>query len=118
MPLSLSDIEIIRGNNFPPAKWQFLASEDPVEFYPLDGSVFKLEVTWPGAPAIIKTTDADSELVIGLADSTVTWNYSTEQSRSLPLGRIARYELERWAGGTQQSLIAGYFVVDAGANPD
>lgn len=113
-----ADIEITRGNNFPPAKWQFLASEDPDVYFPLDGSTFKLEVTWPGAAAIIKTSPGDPELVIDLDVSTLTWNYSTAQSRSLPLGRIARYEIERWAGTTQQSLIVGYFIVDAGANPD
>lgn len=111
------DIAIIRGNNYPPAMWQFLISDNPDELSDLTGSVFKLEVTWPGG-SILRSSDANPELAVDLVNALLTWNYSTSQSRSLPLGRVPRYEIERWIGGAQQSLIVGYFIVDAGANPD
>jgi hypothetical protein len=113
-----ADIGIVQGNNYPPAKWQFLVSENPDVLFDLTGTVFKLKVTWPGGAPITKSSDLDAELAVDLATSILTWNYSTAQSRSLPLGRIARYELERWIGGSQQSLIAGRFAVGPGANPD
>jgi hypothetical protein len=114
-----ADLDIIRGNNYPPGKWQFLSSENPDVLFPLDGSVFKLTVAWPGlATPIVKSSDVDAELVIDLPTSILTWNYSVALSRSLPLGRIPRYEIERWIDGTQQSLVAGYLAVSIGSNPD
>lgn len=117
-PLDPADIAITRGNNSPPARWQFLQSENPDVLADLTGSNFKLTASWPGG-SIAKASDVNpTELSIDYLLSTLTWNYSTAQSRSLPLGRIARYEIEQWKGSGQQSLIAGYFVVDSGANPD
>lgn len=113
-----SDLEIIKGNNYPPAMWQFLVSEDPDVLFPLDGSVFKLTVTWAPSGTIVKASDVDPELVIDFEQSVLTWNYTAAQARALPLGRIARYELERWIGTTQQSLISGRISVSKGANPD
>lgn len=116
-PLDPPDIEIIRGNNYPPAMWQFLISDDPDELPDLTGSIFKLEVIWPGG-SILRSSDANPELAVDVANSILTWNYTAQQSRSLPLGMVARYEIERWTAGSQQSLIAGYFVASEGANPD
>lgn len=113
-----ADIAIIRGNNYPPAMWQFLVSENPDVLFSLVGSVFKLTITWPGGADIIKASDVNPELAIDFVNSVLAWNYTTAQSRSLPLGRIARYELERWIGGTQQSLVVGGVAVELGTNPD
>lgn len=112
-----ADVAIRRGNNHPPVKWQFLISENPDVIFPLDGSSFRLTVYWPGG-TILKSSVVDPELAIDLATSIVTWNYTVEESRSLPLGRCARYELERWIGETQQSHIDGYIAVSMGYNPD
>lgn len=106
-----ADIDIIRGNNYPPATWQFLQSFDPDILFPLSGSTFKLTIAWSG---MVITPP----LAIDAATSTVQWNYSTDDSRGLPLGRQARYEIERWTGAIQQTLIRGHFVVSEGDNPD
>lgn len=112
-----ADVEIIRGNNFPPVQWQLLISENPDVILPLDGSVFRLTVVTP-TTTIVKSSDVDPELTIDLATSIVTWSYSTTESRLLPLGRLSRYELERLKDLTQQSVIAGYFAGKEGNNPD
>jgi hypothetical protein len=112
------DMAIIQGNNYPPIIWQFLVSENPDVLFDLGGSTFKLMVTWPGGTPIVKTSGIDAELVIDPTNSTLTWNYSTAQSRLMPLGRIGSYELERWISGTQQSLVKAGLSVDAGNNPD
>lgn len=112
-----ADITITRGNNYPPAKWQFLESENPDVLFNLAGSVLKLRVDWPGG-SLTRTTGIDPDLVIDLVNSMLTWNYSVAQSRLMPLGRVANYELERWISSTQQTLIDGYFIVEVGTNPD
>jgi hypothetical protein len=112
------DMAITQGNNYPPMIWQFLVSEDPDVLFDITGSTFKLTITWPGGTPINKTSGIDPELVTDLTNSTLIWNYSTVQSRLLPLGRVGIYELERWAGGTQQSLVRAGVSVSAGSNPD
>lgn len=111
------DIAIVQGNNYPPAVWQFLSSENPDVLFPIAGSRFKLNITWPGG-SLVRASDVNPELAIDTANSILTWNYSAAQSRSLPLGRLSRYEIEMWSGTIQQSVIAAYMIVDSGANPD
>lgn len=111
-------ITIVRGNNYPPVKWQFLISENPDVIFPLDGSIFKLRVTWPGDAIDVASDDASSALVIDLALSIVSWNYTVDDSRSLPLGNLGRYALERWLGAAQQVLISGDVIGAGGDNPD
>lgn len=112
-----TDIEITRGNNYPPIKWIFKVSENPDVLFDLTGSSFKLRVYWPGQTIDIDSV-VDPALAIDLPTSIVSWTYTTVQSRLLPLGCIARYELERWITGTQQSVISGFVAVSPGANPD
>lgn len=112
-----ADINITRGNNYPPIQWQFLSSENPDVIFPVTGSVFKLTIVWRGH-SIIRSSDIDPGLTIDVSTSILTWNYSSDESRSLPLGRIARYEIERWIGGNEQTFIDGYVAVDEGLNPD
>jgi hypothetical protein len=112
------DMAITQGNNYPPMIWQFLVSENPDILFDLTGSVFKLTCKWPGGTPIVKTSGVDPELVIDLPTSTLTWNYSTAQSRLFPLGRIGTYELERWMSGTQQSMVRAGISITAGDNPD
>lgn len=113
-----ADIPITRGNNFPPVQWLFLASENPDVLFNLAGSVFKLRVYWPAQQINVASDTDPLVLAIDLVTAIVQWNYSVADSRLLPAGRIARYELERWIGGTQQSVIAGFVAVEIGANPD
>jgi hypothetical protein len=111
------DMAIIQGNNYPPMIWQFLTSENPDVLFDLTGSTFKLTVKWPGGTPIV-VTSGGPELVIDLTNSTLTWNYSTTQSRLMPVGRVGSYELERWINATQQSLVRAGLSVDPGDNPD
>lgn len=112
-----SDIEITQGNNYPPIEWIFKVSENPDVLFDLTGSTFKLRIYWPGETLNVDS-NADPALAIDIPTSIVSWSYTTAQSRLLPLGRIARYELERWIAATQQSVISGYVAVSPGANPD
>lgn len=112
-----ADIPVIRGNNYPPMIWQFLSEEDPDVLFDLTGSVFKLNITWPGG-TVHKSSDVDSDLALDIVDATLTWTYTEDWSRSLPFGRSTRYEIERWIDGTQQTLVRGNVIVSQGDNPD
>lgn len=111
------DISVIRGNNYPPLMWQFLESEDPDVLFDLTGSTFKLRIVWPGG-TVTKSSDLDADLTIDYVNSVLAWAYAADWSRSLPLGRLPRYEVERWIGGTQQSMVEAFLVVSQGNNPD
>jgi hypothetical protein len=114
------DIAIRQGNNFPPIRWQFLSSENPDVLFPIDGKSFQLTITWAGGTIEHGTSDAAPVLLIDTESSTVTWNYTVNESRQIPLGRIARYDLEArgLVGSTQSTWIAARVVVEEGINTD
>lgn len=112
------DVLIFAGNDYPPARWQFLASEDPDVPFPIEGSDFYLTIVWGNQSINLNTIQNSADLVIDPSISMLTWHYTIEQSRLLPKGRIARYELERRIMDTQQDWIAGRIVVDLGDNAD
>lgn len=119
LPLGPADVEIVQGNNYPPLQWQFLAQELPDIPFSLAGSVFKLRLAWPGAAALTSSSDVPADnLTLDDENGMVSWGYSLAQSRALPLGRLTSYELERWIGGTQQTLVRGMICISAGNNPD
>lgn len=115
--VAAADMVIVQGNNFPPIKWQFLVSENPDVLFDLTGSVFKLTLVWPGT-VLALSSDTAGELVVDLPTSMLTWNYTATESRAMPAGRLGSYELERWIGGTQQSMISAAVIVSKGFNPD
>jgi hypothetical protein len=111
-----SDIVIIQGNNFPPARWQCLASENPDVIFPLDGNIIKLQIIWPGGS--LNASSDTPAIEVDLATSIISWNYTIAQSRTLPRGRLTSYELERWEGAIQQTIARGAVIVSPGDNPD
>lgn len=114
---SSADIVMTRGNNHPPLMWQFLVEENPDVLFDLAGSVLKLRLIWPGA-SIARSSDSDADLVIDYPNSTLAWFYTSAVSRSLPLGRLTQYEIERWIADTQRTLVRGSISAVQGNNPD
>lgn len=112
-----ADIPVVRGNSHPPMQWQFLVSENPDVLFDLTGSVFKFTLNWRGG-SVERSSDVDADLTVDYDNSILVWSYTTAQSRELPLGRLSRYEVERWIGGTQRTLVCGYVIVSEGSNPD
>lgn len=120
-----SDIIIIQGENDPPVIWQFLISDIPADQEPqaadlfdLTGSVAWLKITDKGVTLVEKNSDDDAELVLDVATATVTWTPTLAETHALPLGRLARYGLERRVGATQGRLAAGYCNVTVDPNDD
>ena len=109
------------GNNEPPILWQFLISEEPDVPMPIDpGTIFKLTISWPGGDPINHSSDAGDGIlaIFDPANSILAWNYTIGESRLIPKGSVARYELERWLGGSQRTFIGGPVVVSGGLNAD
>lgn len=114
--MSAADINIVQGTT-QTQEWECLqADESPFD---LTGSTVLLFISWPGGTTIKRSSAvAESGLTHGGADGKISWHYSTEDSRALPVGRVARYEIERRIGSNQGRLLAGYITVEEGANDD
>lgn len=97
-----SDFEMEIGNNTP-VSW--LINDDEGEAYPLAGASFVLAVQ--GHTKITKdSADADG-LAINTGSSTVTWTPTVAESRLIPTGAVARYELEYRSGSDQRTVARG-----------
>ena len=119
------DITIYRGANAPPVVWQFLKNDipddqtaAPGDLFDLTGSTLFLTIG-RAREFIISANSADNGLVLDTAASTLTWAPSISDTRALPSGRIARYEIERRFGlNFQEPLAMGFVIVLGGLNSD
>jgi hypothetical protein len=119
MTCNPEDIEIVAGNNSPPVVWTFLETEGPPEvLFALDpASTFYLTIKWPGGILERNTID-DPDLVIDIPGASVSWSYSVEDSRAMPKGRTASYELEWRVPPSQATYIGGGVFIGGGINAD
>jgi hypothetical protein len=119
-------IDIVRGANDPPVVWQVLVNKvacntAPVagDRYDLTGSDLYLTVAVGTMTMISLSTVANpGRLVIDLPNSKISWAPTLAETRLLPLGAVARYELERRKAGAQTKVVAGLISVSGGINPD
>ena len=120
------DITIWRGANVPAVVWQFLKNDIPDDQTAVPGDLFDLT-----GSTLFLTIGRDTEfmisanstigggLVLDTAASTLTWNPVLADTRTLPSGRIARYEIERrFANNSQEPLAMGFVLVTGGLNSD
>lgn len=112
-PIPLSNPAMIsfgvwQGDSTPPQTWGFQNPDGSL--IDLTGSVFALTVS-NGAATIISALSSDSSgtMAVNLATSTVSWNYTSQQSLSLPTSG-ATYQLHRLIGGTTQLWAHGSIV--------
>lgn len=116
---------ITQGENDPPLQWQFLENDVPDDQDPLPADLFDLTgstlylTIYKGRTVLVDiNTDDDPELVMDASDATLTWTPPIATTRILPLGRIAKYEVERRIGNSQGRLVAGSIIVEEGRNDD
>lgn len=112
-PIPLSNPALIsfgvwQGDSTPPQTWGFQNPDGSL--IDLTGSTFALTIT-NGATTIISvlSSDGSGALTANLATSTVSWNYSSAQSLSIPTSG-ATYKLSRLIGGTTQLWAHGSIV--------
>jgi hypothetical protein len=108
-------IRIWRGATRPVA-WRLQTGDG--NLFDLTGSTFRLSVAAAGVVLIAKDSEASDGLVIDVSQATVTWTPSLVESRLIPLGRLASYELERRIGDDQEIVAWGQVEGLGGINAD
>ncbi|MCX5516247.1 hypothetical protein C3941_19850 [Kaistia algarum] len=104
-----ADLTIWRGNDAPALVWNFPSLD-------FTGSAFALAVTIYRELVLSLTSDA-GDLVIDTEAKTVSWTPTIEQSRSIPLGKLSRYELSRLVtDGETRTYVYGWLTGLGGDN--
>lgn len=105
-----------RGTN-EAQEWAFTNEADNTPF-DLTGFTVRLRVLVRGTAVITLQSGTDTNLVVSAANGLVTWTPTIEESRLIPRGERATYELERRATGVERPLCAGRMRGLAGDNDD
>jgi predicted pyridoxine 5'-phosphate oxidase superfamily flavin-nucleotide-binding protein len=113
--VSAYDLSIWRGNN-PPIAWRFRNADQTL--FDVSGSRFVMDISIRSVSRFRKDTDVNDNFVVDAAASTLTWAITVAESRLIPEGRIADYEIERWIGNEQLTLISGKLIGLGGKNFD
>lgn len=106
------NIEIWRGNTetIPlEVKVKVGAVLQPVN---LTGSTLHFRAEWQGG-TLVKVLDI-TDAVLGLAEIRLT----KEETRGVPQGAAAFYEIERWVGLDQKTIAYGRLIAAGGLNTD
>lgn len=110
MPLRV-DMSIWRGNNAPALIWTL------PEAVPIAGSAFFLTIGAAGTLLIVKDT-ASGTLILNPSLRQLRWDYTTAESRQIPAGQIAEYEIERRNAGIEITELHGFMTGLGGLNTD
>ena len=108
-------IRIWRGATRPVA-WRLKDGDG--NLFDLTGSTFQLSIAAAGVVLITKNSSNADGLAIDVPGATVTWTPSLAESRLIPLGRVASYELERRIGAAQEIVAWGSVEGLGGINAD
>jgi len=84
----------------------------PTQLLDLTGSTLVFRAAWLGGE--IRQNLAIAAPLSGEAELSLT----VEQTRSIPTGDTARYEIERWIAGRQETLLFGKVVASEWVNVD
>ncbi|MBZ9937351.1 hypothetical protein LB518_13685 [Mesorhizobium sp. BR1-1-16] len=110
MPLRV-DLSIWRGNNGPALIWTL-----PDEV-PLADSAFFLTVAAAGTLLLARDTTSGT-LVLDAEARQLRLDYTTAESRLIPPGQIAEYEIERRNAGLEITELYGFLAGLGGLNAD
>ena len=104
-------MSIWRGNNAPALTWTL------PEGVPISGSSFFLTIGAAGSLLLAKDT-ASGTLLLNPATRELRFGYTTAESRLIPPGQIAEYEIERRNAGTEITELYGFMSGLGGLNAD
>lgn len=83
----------------------------------LTGSTLVFRAAWPNG-SIRKEGAGQGFAITNAAQGEATLAFTVEETRSLPVGNAARYEIERRIGGAQTTLLYGDLKVSEWVNDD
>jgi len=106
------DIDVWRGSDAPPLVWM------TPDGFSLGGSVVELSIYVGPDQVASLASGTDASLRIDDTARYIIWTPTLAHGRAIPLGRIARYELERRYLGQQEALAYGAINGLGGINRD
>lgn len=113
---ALVDFDLWRGSNLPPAIWA--PQTESGAAFPTAGSVFVLNIQWPGGFIEKSTAVSGSGFVNNERTSELTWTPTLAESRSIPPGPVAEYFIERRIGSYHMPFIMGVINGKGGITND
>jgi hypothetical protein len=102
-----------QGNTLPVVIRFKQANDSP---YDLTDSAFVFRVVFPGG-AYTKSSE-DGEITIDRVTGTITTSLTVDETRAMPIGSFAKYEIERHFNGEQVTWLDGTITVREGVNDD
>lgn len=113
--MGTTDFEVWRGNAYRAIGWNFP--------FDLTGSAIVLTIKWRNWSLIKSTADGglvtENTEVEGATVPVVYWTPTLEETRQIPLGRVADYEVERRVpGGEERTYVKGKVIGMGGKNND
>lgn len=110
---------ITRGENRP-LQWRFKSKleDGSTPLFDMSGSELVLTIKALSRTIRKSTVDDADTFVMDVETAIAKWTPTPEETRSLPVGNVARYGLERRIGDYQRVLVAGALSVKDAPNDD
>ncbi|MHB2205059.1 hypothetical protein [Methylobacterium sp. CM6257] len=113
---SPADITIRRGTNKPDRAWRFQNKDGTV--FDGTGSEFVLTISRGSKVLIRKDTSAGGGLSYDVDAGRLLWVRTLAESRLIPLGRVAQYEIERRIASNQSTILSGFVIGEGSISDD
>lgn len=107
------DFQVRHGNTIP-VTWTLKDGATPID---LTGQEIVFRAVWK--TTIIRKTTEDGGLAMPTpTNGQVSLTLSEEESRTVPIGALMKYELEHRVGGVETTILAGRIEGVEGVNDD
>lgn len=112
--MDATDFEVWRGNSYRVIGWNFP--------FDLTGSEIVLTIKWRKWSLVKSTSDGglliEDTVLEGESAPVVYFEPTIEESRQIPPGRLADYEVERRIDGEERTYVTGKVIGKGGGNND
>ena len=115
MTVATQDLEVWKGNDW---SQTFAFVDGTGAALDLTGSSLVFRATAPGMTTLRKSSPSSGITIPTPANGQAVVTMSIAETRLLPLGMVALYEIEFRSAGTQTTLVAGRINALGGVNDD
>jgi hypothetical protein len=113
----MSDIAVTAGNTAT-VTFELQDADGAAYSGSLDGAVFRWTARQRNGSLLTKRTDSGTGLALDDGAATVALSLTVAETRSLPMGKVARYQLEYLADGEEITVARAFINVTRGDNAD